>query len=64
MHLGDLDAAARWYAEALRRDPVNPDLLDQVIAFEEEHGDADAADELRRRRAELAAIREERLGQA
>lgn len=47
------DAAAEWYETALKRDPLNPAILETAAEFYRDHGDDTRADELERRRAGL-----------
>lgn len=51
--LDDEDAAAFWTEEALRRDPNNPSLLEEVAGKVRATGDEERADALERRAAAL-----------
>jgi hypothetical protein len=46
---GDEDAAARWFEEAVDRDPHNPEVLDEAASFHDDVGRDDRAADLRRR---------------
>lgn len=52
---GDPETAAVWIDEALRRDPVNPFLLEDVAALVLAKGETERADELTQRAASLRA---------